>query len=46
LQQLFNKQYPNSTLKFENMTWMGKKHSLKYYAEGNILQNAVQFLSK
>lgn len=46
LQQLFNKQYPNSTLKFENMTWMGKKHSLKYYAEGNILQKAVQFLNK
>lgn len=46
LQQLFTKQYPNSTLKFENMTWMGKKHSLKYYAEGNILKNAVQFLSK
>jgi hypothetical protein len=45
LQQLFNKQYPNSTLKFENMTWMGKKHSLKYYAEENILQSAVQFLN-
>jgi hypothetical protein len=45
LQRLFNKQYPKSTIKFENMTWMGKKHSLKYYAEGNILQSAVQFLN-
>lgn len=44
LKQLFNKQYPNSTLKFENMTWMGKKHSLKYYAEGDVLWKAVQFL--
>lgn len=45
LQQLFNKQYSNTTLNFENMTWMGKKHSLKYYAEGNILQSALQFLN-
>lgn len=46
VERLFQEKYPQSTIQTENMTYIGKQHSLSFYAQGNYLYQAVQFLNR